>query len=220
MILLSLTGKYLILAGAIIFVILIVVIICVISNNKKNKAIINNSPYYKKMLELNSEFSFKKLPEKYKKNLYSLKSKKQFVDFNYEKKCVEFIKEYSKEFLNIVNSIEFNIASQKEYLKMYNSLEKTIDIILADKFNMRLSEFNKREFKLASKLLVSPVTTYNVTIKASYVSPKGQNSYANEKTFDYDFIKKTTYSLCPKQIFDAELIEEKNKSLSSLERLD
>lgn len=177
--------------------VLIIAIIGVIAaiNYNKNERVKKVSPYYLAIVNLNNTTNFMNVNKNYSYYKQSLNSKKQFDNFNYPKRCSEYIKCNLAAFREIVYSIEYNRRIYNEYCNSFKNIRHTSDMALAKAIKMSLDSMIKRETKLALAIKKNVIRDYSITVSASYTSPKGRNSYSSNKTFDYNFIKEVVDSL-------------------------
>lgn len=179
----------LIAVGAVLAVVIAIIITCLILKKKKEKKVKKISTYYATIAEINSKTNFEFVDNTYKKYAIKVNSKRQFDNFNYSKKCVEYISGNLNNFIQIVDAIEKNKKIYSDYMYAINNTPHTRDEKLARDNKLSLKSIAKIETKLAKKLIERPTLDYFIQVEASYSSPKGQKNYRWSKNFAYDFIK-------------------------------
>lgn len=197
--------------GSIALIIILIIILVKIDKAKTDR-VRKTSPYFRKILELNNKTSFKTISGSFTRVSNTLSTKRQFDNFNYIKKCDEYIADYLEQFIHIVDGIEYNKKAYKEYSEAFRALKHTDSVELAKQNKMSLASFVKRETKLATAEYIKPVMDYTVTVLASYTSPKGRNSYSWSNSFDYNYIKQTVTLYRPKPVTLSKNENESNKT--------
>lgn len=175
--------------GVIIVSIIVLIIIVAVCNKKKEKKVKEISTYYATIAEINSKTNFEYVDNTYQKYAIKVNSKRQFDNFNYSKKCIEYISSNLNNFIQIVDAIEKNKKTYSEYMYAINNTPHTKDEKLARDNKLSLKTISKIETKLAKKLIERPTLDYVIQVEASYSSAKGQSNYRWSKNFAYDFIK-------------------------------
>lgn len=147
--------------GSIALIIILIIILVKIDKAKTDR-VRKTSPYFRKILELNNKTSFKTISGSFTRVSNTLSTKRQFDNFNYIKKCDEYIADYLEQFIYIVDGIEYNKKAYKEYSEAFRALKHTDSVELAKQNKMSLASFVKRETKLATAAYIKPVMDYTV----------------------------------------------------------
>ena len=172
---------------AIVVVLFIVLVIVVSVIDRKQNALVNaNSPYLKEIRLINSKYNFVNIRTTTESKTFYLNSKKQFDNFNYQKRGTFFVRENQGHFAQIVESIKMNRKLLTSYNAEIKAAKNTSDERIADACRMKLQKFVKKENALVTKLIIHPTVNYSLVIKWEYTSPAGRNHYSDKVTFNFD----------------------------------
>lgn len=155
--------------------------------DEKLKAyVLETSERYRDILKLNEEFMFLELPESYTYHR-QVNSKAQLARFNYDGFLEEIIENDRMKFEEIIRRTKIN----REMLKAYTEKLKCSVAKLREKEeildkNIPFKKYRIYEEKVTESLVREPVTNPEIFCYVSYTSPKGRNSYQDEKLYSID----------------------------------
>jgi len=168
---------------------LFLIIIFYTINKKFNKRVTDTSEYLKKINEINEQINFKTISSSSETKTFYLNSKRAFDNFDLYKRKTEFIKNNLCYYEQLIDDINFNVATLNEYNKQIKSIPLTNDETIAKENKMSLKSYNKREIKLGDKITKHPCTSYSLRIQWEYRSPAGRNYYYRYWDFSFDEVK-------------------------------
>lgn len=160
----------------------LVIVACVLLfklKKKRDLIVIKTSPYIANIKEINSRYNFEKIYNSVESRTYHLKTKRQFDNFDYYKKVVEYVKSNLDYYQVLYYKIDFNLLLLPKYKEELAKIHTTGDESLAKANNMSLRTYVKREIKFGRKLIFNPTTTYRLRIYFEYTSPAGRNHYSH-----------------------------------------
>lgn len=165
--------------------ILIYIIYLIISKYRTSyiEHVKSTSARYKKLLQINSQYAFAKVPNHL---LYqaTLNSKAKYDHFNYYSFFESKVEEYS----SIVSSYEHNITNNYRLMLSYrdnlNRLPPLKSEAEVKALNLSWKTYNKFETRLITEQILTPQTQFRIICKKFYQSPKGQNIYSECRSFN------------------------------------
>ncbi len=137
---------------------------------------------YKDVLGINSRYDFYDLRKKY--TYYKQhNSKVQFDRFDYTKFLEELIEKDIDFFELILKAAEENNVLMEQYETELMNISPFVDEDTFDMKGVSFSKYRKMEEKVVSNAILDPVLAPKILIASSYISPKGRNSYNDNRTF-------------------------------------
>lgn len=148
------------------------------------------SEMLKSVDQLNKRHDFHKGIKKQEKITRPCNSKAQF-DRTDLSKCFMGVMESSLEYFDtLFEKIDFNRNLFKQYNQEYLSIKSTANKELAKRNRMPLFIYKLIEKEQYQKKKAHPAMNTEFIVRATYVSPKGQNAYHKNLIYNYDDTKK------------------------------
>lgn len=173
-------NKYIIFA--IILAVCILGLILKIIRKQIVKLVQKTSKRYADILAINNKYNFHNI-----KAIYTISkvhnSKAQFDRFNYTKFFEEKIEQKIDFYNNVIKSSFQNAEWVKQYRKELEKASPLTDRVTAKKNKVPYIFYKWFEEKNIKTIVLEPVKEPQVLCKSRYSSPKGQNSYYDERIF-------------------------------------
>lgn len=178
---------------------------------KRNELVVKaNSSRYRKMLCLNEEQQFYKIPDTSYQMSYNINSKKSFDKINLDEYFMDMIEKNDKYIASIIKRVEENNKRYHLYCSKYKSIKSEVTPRQLKECKISYKEFRKLEDIICERSILHPRLKMSVNISVSYTSPKGQNAY--EKHYEYSYNKiKELYDKVTERIKIKESIEYQRK---------
>lgn len=165
------------------------------SNKKYTNVVINTSLRYKDVLCINNRYDFYDLKNKYIYHKYH-KSKVQFDRFDYTK----FLEEEIEKDIDFFKWIQKAVVENNRLIKQYKmELMNISPFVDGDTFDIKgvsFSKYRKMEERIVANKILYPVLEPQIVIVSSYISPKGRNSYNDNRIFSYSELVKEYNIVC------------------------
>lgn len=153
-------------------------------HNEKIKSVVKEtSECYQNMLALNSKYDFYVLPENW---IFckELNSKTQLDKFNYD----HFFEEKIQENWMKMGTLDRQVNENRKLLNRYNEeihdwVAPLREELFVANLKIPFKKYRKYEEKLVKEVTINPRISIYFICRASYVSPKGRNSYSGERTY-------------------------------------
>lgn len=175
-----------------------VIVICEnIIRNSFFKIVKNSSSRYIDILNLNATYDFHELKDTYV-FVKQHKSKAQFDRFNYTKFLEERIEERIDFFDSLIDDAEENALWVEEYEMKLEQVSPFADKIAIKGTGVPYFIYKKIEKNVISDIILRPVDAPQILCKSKYISPKGKNSYYDERVFFYEEMVERFNIVCEK----------------------
>ena len=181
--------EVLIFLGVVLAVVFFAITVSAI-NNQINRKVETNSLYVKQIKDINLKYLFRKISKETEKKTFFLNTKRAFDNFDLDKHANNLIRDNLSHYLQIIQSVDYNINLFDEYKEELNKVPLTSDEMIAKKSKISLKSFNKREKKLGDKIVKNPQMNYSLRICWEYTSPAGRNHYSKYYIVSFKEIKK------------------------------
>lgn len=142
-----------------------------------------SSQMIKDIIMLNSSYKFHKNIKKQERYTKPCNSKAQFDKVNLSTFFMSILEDKIQDYDDLVNRIQANRFLYKEYDKEYRAISSKATKEQAKRYFIPLFMYRFLEKQIANRKKVKPCLDTEFIIRATYISPKGKNSY--QKAFTY-----------------------------------
>jgi len=171
-----------------IIVFFVLILIVVLDTINKSK-VLKTSKKIQELIELNKLFLFYSM-SKVMIYPYNCPSKKAFDTFRHNDFFLILLSDNRDSFNYLLQRIEHNRTEYEAYKVRYSSIRSYATEDLCTSIGLSLEKYLQYENDLFKKMLL-PTPTLDVafTLRISYTSPKGRNSYVKDYLYYYSNIK-------------------------------
>lgn len=178
---------------------------------QRNELVVKaNSSRYRKILCLNEEQEFYKLPDTCYQMSYTINSKKSYDKVNLDEYFMYMIEKNDKNIASIIKRVEENNKRYHLYCSKYKSIKSEVTPRQLKEYKISYKGFRKLEDKICERVMLHPRLKIDVCISVAYTSPKGHNAYEKHQEYSYNKVKEL-YDKVIERIKNKESLEYQKK---------